>query len=200
MKSGGLGPALALARRGKGLTQRDLADKAGTTQAHVSRIENGLVDVQLSSLVDLARFLDLELVLAPRAMLPAIEAMTQRAAPQPLPKSVEADLRRLARAAIAMKARAETLFVADELDSAIAGLRRAGAGLNTEASVARIRQSTDQVEAAMTLLAKPKGNSSNDIALHALRQSVLALNEIRNTPAQSAAPRPAFRLDDSEEG
>jgi transcriptional regulator with XRE-family HTH domain len=62
--------SLRQARRQKGWSQRDLSGKAGIPQAHFSRIESGAVDVKVSTLVELARLLDLELVLAPRASLP----------------------------------------------------------------------------------------------------------------------------------
>ena len=63
------------ARLRKGWSQRALSGKAGIPQAHISRIESGAVDVKVSTLVELARLLDLEPVLAPRAALPAIEAL-----------------------------------------------------------------------------------------------------------------------------
>jgi transcriptional regulator with XRE-family HTH domain len=67
--------SLRRARLQKGWSQRDLSGKAGIPQAHISRIESGAVDVKVSTLVELARLLDLELVLAPRASLPAVEAL-----------------------------------------------------------------------------------------------------------------------------
>ncbi len=81
------------AREAKGLSQRELGKKAGVPQGHISKIENGAVDLRLSSLVALARTLDLELELVPRKVVPAIkslarsslaDALRERAAPQPL--------------------------------------------------------------------------------------------------------------------
>lgn len=66
---------LRQARRQKGWSQRDLSQKAGIPQAHISKIEGGGVDVRISTFVELARLLDLELVLAPRTSLPALRAM-----------------------------------------------------------------------------------------------------------------------------
>lgn len=71
--------SLRQARLHKGWSQRDLSGKAGIPQAHISRIESGAVDVKVSTLVELARLLDLELVLAPRASLPAVEALIREA-------------------------------------------------------------------------------------------------------------------------
>lgn len=67
------------ARKSKGLTQRELGKRVGLPQSHISKIEGGAVDLQLSSLVEIARALDLEVKLVPRKALPAIEG-TVRAA------------------------------------------------------------------------------------------------------------------------
>lgn len=64
------------AREHKGLSQRDLSRRAGVPQGQISKIENGTVDLRLSSLIALARALDLEPVLVPRRALGAIKAIT----------------------------------------------------------------------------------------------------------------------------
>ncbi|MYH56476.1 MAG: helix-turn-helix transcriptional regulator [Boseongicola sp. SB0675_bin_26] len=69
--------SLKAARERKGLSQRALGAKTGVPQSHISRIENGAVDLRLSSLVELARVLDLELTLVPRRKLPAVRAITR---------------------------------------------------------------------------------------------------------------------------
>jgi HTH-type transcriptional regulator / antitoxin HipB len=63
---------LKKARREKGLSQRALGKMIGVPQSHISKIENGLVDLQTSSLVELSRVLDLELLLVPRILVPTI--------------------------------------------------------------------------------------------------------------------------------
>ena len=68
--------ALKAAREEKGLSQRELSARAGVPQAHISKIENAAVDLKLSSLVELARVLDLELMLVPRRLVPAVQTMT----------------------------------------------------------------------------------------------------------------------------
>ena len=45
-----LGALLQEARRKKGLTQQELADKVGTNKAYISRVENDIKDVRLSTL------------------------------------------------------------------------------------------------------------------------------------------------------
>lgn len=66
---------LKAARVHRDLTQRELSAKSGTPQGHISRIENGAVDLRVSSLVELARILDLELTLVPRKALSAVQSI-----------------------------------------------------------------------------------------------------------------------------
>ena len=63
------------ARKKKGLSQRALSAKVGVPQSHISKIENGVVDLQTSSLIELARALDLELMLVPRPLAPTFRAL-----------------------------------------------------------------------------------------------------------------------------
>ncbi len=65
------------ARRNKGLSQRALSQKTGVPQSHISKIESGAVDLRLTSLIELARALDLDLVLVPRHALPAVQSIVR---------------------------------------------------------------------------------------------------------------------------
>jgi len=62
-------------REARGLSQRALSKLAGIPQSHISKIENGTVDLRLSSLIELARVLSLELTLVPRKALPAVKSI-----------------------------------------------------------------------------------------------------------------------------
>jgi transcriptional regulator with XRE-family HTH domain len=66
---------LVQARRQKGLTQSALAERVGIPQSHLSNTERGKVDLRLSSLIEVARELDLEVVLVPRQYVPAVRAI-----------------------------------------------------------------------------------------------------------------------------
>jgi transcriptional regulator with XRE-family HTH domain len=66
---------LKAARQAKGLSQRTLSQLAGVPQSHISKIENGAVDLRLTSLIELSRVLGLELTLVPRKALPAINSI-----------------------------------------------------------------------------------------------------------------------------
>lgn len=58
------------ARTGQGLSQRELGQRSGLTQAQISLIENGEVDSRLSSLIALVDVLGLDLTLTPRPPSP----------------------------------------------------------------------------------------------------------------------------------
>ena len=73
---------LQAARTGQGLSQRELGQRSGLTQAQISRIENGEVDLRLSSLIALVTVLGLELNLNPQPPRPTPE---RREAPPRVP-------------------------------------------------------------------------------------------------------------------
>lgn len=70
---------LKAARKAKGLSQRALARMAGVPQSHISKIENAGVDLRISSLTEIARALDLELMLVPRKAVPAVRSIVRSA-------------------------------------------------------------------------------------------------------------------------
>ncbi|MCH9000308.1 MAG: helix-turn-helix transcriptional regulator [Proteobacteria bacterium] len=96
---------LKAARNNKGLSQRKLGAKVGVPQSHISKIENGTVDLKTSSLIELARALDLELMLVPRALIPAVQGLQrgltsrERSPSQTLAESAAKDLERTRKAA-----------------------------------------------------------------------------------------------------
>ncbi len=70
-----IGSLLKKARLERGLSQQALGSKVGVPQSHLSKIESGLVDLQTSSLIELSRALDLELMLVPRILVHTVEAL-----------------------------------------------------------------------------------------------------------------------------
>jgi HTH-type transcriptional regulator/antitoxin HipB len=63
---------LTEARRAKAWSQKEVADKLNMKQSQISDIEAGKRDLRLSTLVDVARTVGLEVVLVPRQLLPAV--------------------------------------------------------------------------------------------------------------------------------
>lgn len=70
-----IGQILKQARLKKGLSQRDLSLKTGFPQSHISKIERGQIDLQASSLIELSRILDLELMFVPKTLVPAMQSL-----------------------------------------------------------------------------------------------------------------------------
>ncbi|MET4037968.1 MULTISPECIES: helix-turn-helix transcriptional regulator [unclassified Bradyrhizobium] len=66
----------------KAMSQRALAARSGLTQAHISQIETGRLEPGLSSFIQMARALDLEVVLVPKKLLPAVEGVLRSTAPE----------------------------------------------------------------------------------------------------------------------
>ena len=66
---------LVIARQAAKLSQRALGTKTGLAQSHISKIERGVVDPQLSNLLEFARSVGQELMLVPRQLVPAVRAL-----------------------------------------------------------------------------------------------------------------------------
>jgi HTH-type transcriptional regulator/antitoxin HipB len=62
-------------RMARGLSQKSLGARLGMPQSHLSAIEAGKVDPRLSSVLEIARSLEHDLVLVPRKLLPAVRSI-----------------------------------------------------------------------------------------------------------------------------
>lgn len=91
-----IGDALKQARLNLGLTQRALGERVRLPQSHISKIEQGGVDLQLSSLTELARALELEVQLVPRQALPAVEGVVRSVGPAASDRSTARALAQIA--------------------------------------------------------------------------------------------------------
>src|SRR6202047_2181081 len=63
------------AREKRGWTQRDLASRVGLTQTHISGIESGKIVPRYDTLLELVRILDRDLLMVPRALVPAVQSI-----------------------------------------------------------------------------------------------------------------------------
>jgi HTH-type transcriptional regulator / antitoxin HipB len=81
-----LGPLLRATREQKGLTQKALADRLGLRQRQISDLERSAMDPRFSTVQDVARALELELVLVPRQLVPVVEDLqsAERSASRPM--------------------------------------------------------------------------------------------------------------------
>lgn len=66
---------LRATREAKGIRQSALAKMIGTNPGHLSRIETGQTTPTVATLNEIARALDLEIMLVPREKVPAVRAM-----------------------------------------------------------------------------------------------------------------------------
>lgn len=181
---------LRTAREQTGLSQRDLSARIGVPQSHISKIENGGTDLRLSSLVELARALDYELVLVPRKLLPAVDAIVGGASATFSGEARQrATVLNRAQAALTKLIRAHpdvTEF--KRLDQTLRELANFQLG---KADLDTLRAVTDK------LLKLPAGAAALPAAERASRQ----LRELRNRIAHALpeAPRPAYELDEEDD-
>lgn len=63
-------------REARRLSQREVASLSGTQQSNYSKIELGKVDPRVSTLVDIARALDFELMLVPREIVSVVQSLS----------------------------------------------------------------------------------------------------------------------------
>ncbi len=70
-----IGQLLKVARKGRRLTQEQVADMAGISRPRYREIEAGSSAARTTTLINIGRALGLELMLIPQAMVPAVGAL-----------------------------------------------------------------------------------------------------------------------------
>lgn len=68
--------SIVQARKAMNLTQAQLGKELGLPQSYISRLESGKLDIRLSGILEIARFLRLDLTLVPLNLVPAVRAIT----------------------------------------------------------------------------------------------------------------------------
>lgn len=186
--------AIRQARLAKGWSQRDLSARAHLTQAQISRIENGEVDLQVSTLIELARSLDLDLQLVPRTALVAVEAAVRSAEERSQERSARnllASLRLLAeRAQQVAPGREDIASIASTLHD-LEPLAPALRGTFLTADLERLRARLEG------FLNYPQAERPNHAKIY--RDAAARLKQLRNALMYAPhAERPAYSLDDEE--
>jgi transcriptional regulator with XRE-family HTH domain len=183
------------AREKKGLSQRALSALAGVPQGHISKIETGAVDLRLSSLIELARALDLELTLVPRNTVPAVQSIVRTSAPtdSPDPDTLRKTRNEVARLQNSFAHLPRNLLPAEEFSQFQRTLRELR---NFSLPAAELQKIRDNVQTLNKSLV-----SSKD--LQALRDSFKQLQQLRNqivhnAPVQLVSPRPVYSLDEDD--
>ncbi len=185
------------ARENKGLSQRGLGAVAGLPQSHISKIEKGAVDLRLSSLIELARALDLELALVPRPALPAVQSIVRSAAPAPGGKQTRLALKDLDRIQETIARNRSTLpFAPEELAELQQQLRLLSRFPLSEPDRKTIRSAYKALRAYL----------GDHEKLGILREGLVRLKDLRNKVAHRPVPpsapepvRPAYTLDEDDD-
>ncbi len=179
---------LRAARVAKGWSQRELSGRAGLPQAQISKIENADVDPQISTLMELARSLDLDLQFVPRVALTAVEATVKDAVRRANERDIVGSLNALARLASASAAGLK----ADDLRLTVEALRTIVPALGTEVVRYVLGQSSEQLVRAV------EGGDVDSI--ERTRETVTRnLRSLYDTHAEAASEsRPAYSLDDED--
>jgi len=66
---------LKKAREQRGWSQRELGSRVGLPQMHISGIESGKIVPRYDTLLELVRVLDHDLLMVPRALVPAVQSL-----------------------------------------------------------------------------------------------------------------------------
>lgn len=190
--------ALKSARVAKGLSQRELSRKADLPQGQISRIENGAVDLRLSSLITLARVLGLEPTLVPRKAVPAVKSIIRSSEKPALgsgeSRRVQKELRRLQ----------DTITKVSELQPKVSELKHLQRQVQTLQRFQGFIPDTKPIAQARTTVLEFKKNTRN---LNALREAIAQMQNLRSITVHSPAagsdeekPRPAYSLDGDDLG
>jgi len=194
-----IGSALKAAREARELSQRALSEKAGVPQSHISKIENGAVDLRVSSLVALGRVLDLELMLVPRKATSAVQSIA-RASAENTPVSDDTtrqtfkELKRLQDNVASLK----------QLHPAVPELTQIQRQVR---ELQQFRIPRHDLEVLRHVSETVKAFKDNTANLNAIRDAFSQLRIMRNALAhglgdspESEPVRPAYSLDEDDHG
>jgi transcriptional regulator with XRE-family HTH domain len=194
-----IGSTIKAAREASGLSQRALSKKAGVPQSHISKIENGAVDLRVSSLVELGRVLDLELMLVPRKATPAVQSIVRTSAESTLAAgdAVRQTVKELKRLQDSVASLTQVHPEVTELVQVQRQVRELAHFRIPMHDLEVIRKASEAVKAF-------KDNAAN---LNAIRDVFSELRILRNTlahglggSAETEPVRPAYSLDEDDHG
>ena len=203
---------LKKARTAKGLSQRTLSASTGVPQSHLSKIEKGATDIRLSSLIELARVLDLEVKLVPRKSVPAVETVVRSTAPESgVPRSLDTakagrDIQRAlhdVRSAQALYPDVATLKQLQDSLQTLSNLQSAGRDFTALSAAARRAAAPLHKELTQLHKAAEIFKTLPPETHRTLTEAAKTFEQLRNQFAHSISsppqPRPAYRLDEDED-
>lgn len=190
--------SLKEAREAKGLSQRALSKLVDVPQSHISKIENGGVDLRITSLVEIARALDLEVTLVPRKNLSAVRSITRQSS------SGVGNMETTARADREMKRLQQTIARVAQQHSEmteVAQLHRRINDLNLFKIPNSALDSIKDINRTLSAFAETSEN------FQALQSSLRQVQSLRNRLAHNLGEppafekiRPAYSLDEDDHG
>lgn len=195
------------ARQRKGFSQRELSAKSGVPQSHISKIEKGDVDLRVSSLIALARVLDLELELVPKKSLPAVKSIVRSSTNADIANTQKRFQQEIEKYKHIVASISEVPSISSgELEK----LKKAMDGIvqfkPSSSAVKAIESSRKALEKAVKSSAIYQMENAVKLeALEAIRKATRNMNNLRNAlvhqmPAQGNTPSsPAYSLDGGDD-
>jgi transcriptional regulator with XRE-family HTH domain len=179
-------------RTNAGVSQRALSTRSGLTQGHISQIETGTLEPGLSSFIDMARSLDLEVVLVPKKFLPAVHGVLRQTQAESLsPEAGDAALREIARG--------ERLVIKQKhLYGSSADLDRIADSLRFLRQVPLRKPDIQIVSNAINTLRRYQASAQSKNRVAGIAAD---LQQLRNRLAHSSSevPRPAYAIDEEDD-
>lgn len=190
--------SLREARIAKALTQKALGQRVGLPQSHISKIEKGAVDLKLSSLVEIARALGLEIKLVPRKALPAVEgAMRAHGTTVETSRALRL-LNQQAQIAERIKANFPDLSQVEAFQNAIRSIP------SLQFDAAQLKALDEALQPAKRLTSIIEGQGGAAALAKRLEEATSALRHFRKMQVQhapmieAARQRPAYRLEEGD--
>lgn len=190
--------AIRTARKARALTQKELGTRVGLPQSHISKIEKGAVDLQLSSLAEIARALDLEVKLVPRKALPAVEGAVRAAGTAAETSRALAKLNDQARLAERIKASYPDLSQVDAFQSAIRNIPK------LQFDAVQLKALDEALRPARQLQKLLEDQGGAAALAKRLEEATSGLNRFRNIQVhaplvETRRQLPAHRLEEDDE-
>jgi len=179
-------------REASGVSQRALSERAGLTQSHISQIESGKMEPGLSSFIDMTRALDLELMLVPKKLVPAVLGLVKaQATPDMHIHAGQPNDKRFARAERLVKKMKQSYGSSVDLDRIEEMLR----------FLRRVYLSDQEMQLVRELIARLERHPASAHAAPIVRDIAQNLQRLRNSIAHGSPsePRPAYSLDEGDD-
>lgn len=194
--------SIKAARIARGFTQKQLGERVGLPQSHISKIEGGSVDLQISSLVEIARALDLELKLVPRRTVPAIEGVVRSQRERSEASRALATIAETNRFAERVRESYPSVTEVNEFQSALKDVQTVNFNPETLKAIEQALQPVAHLKKHLQDLgwALEQQEGTKKLAQQ-IAASTRALRHVRNLQVHaidrdSAPRRPAYRLED----